>query len=152
MTALSRFRPFGPVLLAGAAMGCFSYNNVPRTEALPGREVHVDLNEVGRTALTNQIGPQVRSVTGRLDATDSSGLTVAISKTTVLNGDDNGWHGEHVLIPYQYIAETGERTLSKPKTVVLLALAAGAMSGLVALVGRAVGPSSTGSAPGSTLK
>jgi len=144
-TALSRFRPFGPALLFLAAIGCFTYNNVPHTEALPGREVQVDLNATGRTELANQIGPEVRSVTGRLDATDSSGLTVAVSKTTVMNGDDNGWHGEPVVIPYRYIAQTGERTLSKAKTVALLALLTGAASGLGLLVGHAAGASSGGS-------
>jgi len=144
-TALSRFRPFGPALLAMAAMGCFTYNNVPHTEALPGREVQVDLNVMGRTELADRIGPEVRSVTGRLAATDSSGLTVAISKTTVMNGDDNGWHGEPVVIPNRYIAQTGERTLSRGKTVVLMALLVGAASGLGLLVGHAAGASSAGS-------
>ena len=138
------FRPFGPALLVLTAMGCFTYNNVPRIEASPGREVQVDLNDSGRLALAQKIGPQVRSVTGRLDAADSAGLTVAVSKTTVINGDDNGWHGEPVVIPYQYIAEAGERTLSKPKTVALMALAVGAVSGLALLVGRAVGPTTAG--------
>ena len=149
---LSQFRPFGPVLLIVTAMGCFTYNTVPRTEAAPGREVQVDLNETGRTALANQIGPQVRSVTGRLDTADSAGFTVAITKTTVMNGDDNGWHGEPVVIPYQYIAETGERTLSKPKTVALVALLTGAVSGLGLLVGRATASASSGALPGSSLK
>jgi hypothetical protein len=144
-TILSRFRPFGPVLLAMTAAGCFTYNEVPHTVASPGREIRVDLNETGRTALAVEIGPQVRSVTGRLDAADTSGLTVAISKTTVMDGDDNGWHGEQVLIPYKYIAETGERTLSKGKTVALVAIAAGAISGLALLVGRAVGSAGSGS-------
>jgi hypothetical protein len=138
------FRLLGPVLLAVAAMGCFTYNEVPRTEALPGREIQVDLNEIGRTALVNQIGPQVRSVTGRLDASDTSGLTVAISKTSVMNGDDNGWHGEPMTIPYRYIAQIEERTLSKGKTVALVALAAGVLSGLTLVVGRASSPATTG--------
>lgn len=151
-TALSRLRPFGPVLLVVAAMGCFTYNNVPRTEALPGREVQVDLNVIGRTALANQIGPEVRSVTGRLDAADTSGLTVAISRTTVMNGEDNGWHGEPVVIPYRYIAQTEERSLSKGKTVALLALLAGAASGLGLLVGRATASASAGSTVPSQTK
>ena len=151
-TALSRLRPFGPVLLVLAAMGCFTYNNVPHTDALPGREIQVDLNVSGRTELAKQIGPEVRSVIGRLDAADTSGLTVAISKTTVMNGDDNGWHGEPVVIPYRYIAQTEERTLSKGKTVALLALLTGAASGLGLLVGHAAGASSGGSTQPSPSK
>ena len=145
-TALSRFRPFGPVLLGLAAAGCFTYNDVPRTAASPGREVRIDLNAPGRTALANQVGPDVRSVTGRLAASDSLGLTVALEKTTVMNGDDNAWHGEQVRIPYLYIAETGERTLSKGKTFALTALLAGAMSGIVLLVGKGIGATGSNSA------
>lgn len=125
-------------------MGCYTYNDVPQTGATPGREVQVDLNENGRTALATRIGAQVRSVTGRLDAADTSGLTIAISKTTVMNGDDNGWHGEPVVIPYRDIAETRERTLSNGKTVALVALVMGAASGLVLLVGRAAAPTGAG--------
>jgi len=143
-TALSRLRPFGPVLLVMAAMGCFTYNDVPRTEALPGREVQVNLNVIGRTELANQVGAEVRSVTGRLDAADTSGLTVAISKTTVMNGEDNGWHGEPVVIPHRYIAQTEERTLSRGKTIALMALLAGAASGLGLLVGHASASASAG--------
>jgi len=144
-TALSRFRPFGPVLLGLTAAGCFTYNDVPRTAASPGREIRVDLNATGRTALVSQVGPDVRTVTGLLDASDTSGLTIAISRTTVMDGDVNGWHGESVVIPYRYIAQTGERTLSKGKTVTLVALLGGAMTGIVFLVGRAAGATGSGS-------
>jgi hypothetical protein len=144
-TALSRFRPFGTVLLMLAAAGCFTYNDLPQTAASPGRDVRVDLNPTGRTALANQLGPEVRSVTGRLDSADSLGLTVAIAKTTMMDGDENGWHGEHVVIPYSDVAQTGERTLSKGKTVALVALLSGAMSGLALLVGRATASAGTGS-------
>jgi len=151
-TALSRFRPFGPVLLAMTAAGCFTYHDVPRTGASPGREIRVDLNSTGRTALASQVGPEVRSVTGRLDASDTSGLTVAIFKTNVMNGEDNAWHGEQVVIPYPYIAETGERTLSKGKTVAFVALLSGAMSGLALLVGRATASSGAGAGLPSAAK
>src|SRR5579862_3738427 len=85
-TALGRFRPYAAALLV-LAIGCFTYNGVPRTEATPGRDVQVDLNVSGRAGLAKLIGPQVRTIAGRLDAVDTSGVTIAITKTTVVEGD-----------------------------------------------------------------
>lgn len=146
-TALSRFRPYAAALLL-LSVGCFTYNGVPRGEATPGRDVEIDLNPSGRAALAKLIGPQVRTVAGRLDAVDTSGVTIAIAKTTVVEGDDNSWHGEKVQIPYPFIDQVGERTLSKGKTIALIALVAGAVSGLVILLGRATSTTVEGGVPG----
>lgn len=129
-------------------MACFTYADLPREDLAAGHEIRVDLTGDGRTALAGRLGPQVRSVTGRLVSSDSSSITVALTKTSLLTGDDNVWHGEQATIADRYINHTAMRKLSTPKTIGLVALFGGAVAGVVVLAARSGTSSSVSSVGG----
>jgi hypothetical protein len=121
------------VLFCGVAVfGCFRYAAVPTTGIAAGSDVRVTLTPDGRTALASRLGTQVRSVTGHVTSVDSVGLTVSLTKTTLLDGTDAPWNHEEIEIPQPDIGEVEHRALSTPKTIGMVAILAG-VSAAVAL-------------------
>jgi hypothetical protein len=150
-TLLARFRPFGPLLLIWFAAGCFEYSNRPRDHLALGREIRITLTPDGRTGLASKVGTQVRSVEGQLRSADTSGVTIAMSRTTLLDGTEAPWSGEIVLVPSSDIAVAEQRAPAAGKTVALVAI----ITGLTAAVALSVGLSSasgSGGVAGSTAK
>ena len=149
---LAKVRPFAPALLVVAAMGCFTYRDTPTGDPPPaGREVKLTLSGEGRAVLSKQLGPSVARVYGRLVSSDSSNVTVALTRTELADGTDAPWNGEQVTIAKGYIRESQERKVEPVKTVGLMALVAGAVTGIAVAFGH--GSSGSGSSvPGSGAK
>lgn len=121
----ARLRQLAPGLLVLWTAGCFNYTDIATSDVTPGRDVRITLTGDGRQHMASKIGTGVRSITGRLRAVDTSGVTVALVRTTLTDGTDAPWTGEQVTIPTQYIESTEQRTLSAPKTIGALAIVAG---------------------------
>jgi hypothetical protein len=132
VVVLARFRPFGPLLLILFLARCFDYREAPRESVPVGGDVRITLTPDARTTLASKIGTQVRVLTGRVQTADSSGLTVAMTRTTLLDGSEAQWNHEVVSIPATDIASIEQRKMSGTKTVALVALVA-AVSAAVAL-------------------
>ena len=102
--------------------GCFRY--VPVTSGAPsGAQVSLAINDAGRVALAEQIGPGLRKIHGQLrEASDS---IIVVSLTSVEYFDLNAaarMAGERAEIPRRYVSEFRERQLSKPRTFLTIAL------------------------------
>jgi hypothetical protein len=148
---LAQFRRHASVLLALFTFGCFDYTDVTRTNVAPGHEVQITISPEGRRALANQVGTNVRSMLGRLNGGDSASVTVALARTNLVDGTTAEWNGEQVVVPTRYIDDVQERTLSKGKTVGIIALVTGASLAVALALGR-VGSSGGSTVPGSPGK
>src|SRR5262249_43991838 len=101
---LARFRPFGALLLILFSASCFDYRDSPGTHLMPGRDVRITLTPQARTTLASQVGTMVKSVTGKLRSVDSTGVTLAMSRTVLVDGSEAEWNGEVVTIPNSAMA------------------------------------------------
>jgi hypothetical protein len=138
---LSRFRPYGPLLLILFAASCFEYGNTSRDQLMSGREVRITLTPEARTTLASKVGTQVRSVTGRLQAVDTSGVTILMSRTTLLDNTDAAWNGEVISIPANDIATVEQRKIAGGKTLIVVVL----VTAVTVAVALAVGLSTSNS-------
>ena len=129
-----------------AAGGCYSY--VPLyTAPEPGTRVALDLNDRGRLALEQNIGPDVAVVEGLLQQKSDSELVVAISEVRTLYGDRSKWAGETVMFRHDYVRNMREKRYSRGRTYVLAgAVATGTVMFMVtrSLIGTGGGDSGGG--------
>lgn len=134
-------------------MSCMRYNETPSgTAILPGRDVRISLNSQGTAELASRLGPSVRTLYGKLRSADSTGVTLALARTTLIDGTDAPWSGETVTIPTSDINETQERKVDAAKTTGLLVLVSGGIVGLTLALGRGGGSTGANSVPGSGAK
>lgn len=95
------------------------------------------------------MGPGVRRISGRvLESTDTA---LVLSVTSVQYLETNvpaRWTGERVVIARDYISETGERRLSRSRSLIMagLVLAAAIAASLIAIEG--FGDDNPGDRPG----
>ena len=80
--------------------------------------------------LALQLGPGVSSVDGVVLADDSGGLRVAVTGVQGRNGSETRWIGEPFTFPHEKYLSLVERHLNVPGTLLMGALAVGAVVGL----------------------
>ena len=115
-------RVVAAALVFGLA-GC--YKNVPLyTAPTPGMRVVLELNDRGRTALEQNVGPEVAAVEGLVTAVVDSQLVVSVNKTRGLYGSEVRWDGESVVFRPEYLRAMGERRYSKARTFALASVLA----------------------------
>jgi hypothetical protein len=141
---LARFRPYGSLLLILFAASCLDYRESQANHLMPGREVRITLTPDARTTLASQVGTQVKSVTGRIRSVDSTGVTLAMSRTMLIDGTEAEWNGEVVSVPSSAMAVVEQRKFAGGKTIALVAL----ITGLSAAVALSIGLSTSSSGNG----
>ncbi len=149
---LDRFRPYAPVLFVVAAMGCYNYSDVSRSDLVAGRQVRLTLSSEGRQVMASRIGTGVRSVMGRLRGFDTASVTIAVTSTTLVDNSDATWNDELVTFPFRAIDVTQERTLSKGRTLGMMAIVAGLATGVTIAVSKGAGSSNGTSVPSTPAK
>lgn len=82
------------------------------------------------------IGPEVARVEGRLVSVDTSEYVLHVTGIQYLRGGEEAWRGEMVHIKQDYVGSRYERHFSTVRTVLLGAVAVGAVA-LVASQGLA---------------
>jgi hypothetical protein len=144
---LARFRPYGPLLLILFA-ACFDYAAEPRDHLIAGREVRITLTTEARTTLASKLGTLVKSVTGRLQTVDTSGVTIAMAGTTLTDNTDASWNGELIAIPANDIAVVEQRKIAAGKTAALVVIVTGVAVAVALAVGLSTSSSQNGSQSG----
>ena len=128
-------RPITVLLLAVHLSGCFHYVPVGATPVRQGTLVSLAINDRGRVALQERLGPGIRRIRGTLnEVTDS---TIVLSLDAIEFADLNvpaRMSGESVGIPRELVAEFRERRLSKSRTWLAGALVVGGVV-LAAFIG-----------------
>jgi hypothetical protein len=128
-------------LTPAALAGCYAYAYAPATP-LSGQYVSLDLNDRGRVALVDSVGPSVARVEGLLASSDDSVLALHVARTVGMRGEIVRWNGESVTVRREYVGQLRERHLSTARTAVLagsVAVGVGAFMASRGLFGSVTG-------------
>lgn len=114
----------------GLAAACYTYTPIA---AIPEPDSHVSvvLSDFGRLHASSQIGPQADRVEGAVVATSDSGYLLSVSGVKLIQGNWVKWTGETVSVRRDYVASVYRRDLSKPRTVLVVAGAAAALTAVI---------------------
>ena len=120
------------VLGSGCTLGCYTYVPSQASYLQPGREVALDINDLGRVNLNAQIGAEVARIAGILQQQTGTDYTMKVSELTYLNGRTAMWSGEPVTIRSDYVRSVLERKISPGKTAAAVVASAGVIGGAIA--------------------
>lgn len=118
------------VFLSGFTSGCYTYGPAAPNPT-PGTHVLLEVNDKGRVGLGNSIGPTSQSIEGTVESFSDSAVALKVEKVVYLNGQENAWNGESLVISRDFIGNTKERSFSQGKS---LLLGAGVVAAVVAFV------------------
>ena len=114
------------------AAGCYSYSPLPAPLPAAGTRVRAVLTDDGADSLANRVGPEVVAVEGDVLRADPSKLTLAIWQVENTHGQRDGWRGEPVEIPGEFVKSLQQRRLAVGGTSLLGgAVAIGLVPGVV---------------------
>jgi hypothetical protein len=111
------------VAFAICTAGCYYYRPLATPEPAPGSFLSATLTDTGADHLSRSIGPDVRSVRGRLLRSDPSALTFSVAAVTLHHGENVTWRGEPVTLSREYVVSLEERRLAKGRTLLIAAAA-----------------------------
>lgn len=116
-------------LAATAAVGGTGcYSQLPLLGAPdPGLVVVATLNDRGRVALGEALGPNADRVEGTVTTRGDTLVTLAVKRVRYFGGTENAWAGEAVTLPIAGLRSIQERRLNRTRTAVV----AGAVTALV---------------------
>ncbi len=102
-----------PVLVGG----CYSYSGYALDRPAPGLTVEVTLNDRGRVAMEQNIGPEVLTVEGTaLNVTDST-FVLRVRRVVDISRRASSWSGEPVAFRVEHVRQMRERRFSTGRTV-----------------------------------
>lgn len=122
----------GLLLLLGlqpTLAACYTAAPVGESTA-PGSLLQLDLNDRGRVALGDSIGPSAARIDGILETRSGSSYVLRVSAVQYLNGQENRWSGEPLTVPADLVGRARERRFSRARTY---GLAAGIVAAIVAV-------------------
>ncbi len=100
-------------------LGCYNYLPLTNPSPQPGTYLSAALTDSGSVELARYLGPGVAIVRGRLLASDSKELALAVVSVRVRSGEEISWKGESVTLPRGLVAFLEERRLSTGRSVLL---------------------------------
>jgi hypothetical protein len=105
------------VALAVLAGGCFAYRPADPGGLRTGEAVRVELTPSGAQELTQQVGPRVESLDGRVIFPRDSTLVVAVRQLTRSRGTEEFWTGDSVTVPVRGVSSLLVRRLDRNRTL-----------------------------------
>ena len=112
------------------ATGCYVYRPVA-TAPPPGTVVAVSLNDRGRVALENNIGPEVARIQGAIVDTGGGSYVIAVRNVVSLHGRQARWDGERVTVREEFTRDVATRKLSRARSFTLATALLGAAAWFV---------------------
>lgn len=109
---------FGAAALA-LQWGCYSYLPVQSSPPPVQARGAVVLNDQGRAALAERLGPLLEQVEGTFISLDSTAVVLEVTGTQDLRGGSSLWSGERVEIPATAVLGYRERKLSRGRSIAL---------------------------------
>ena len=127
--------------LGAATLVCGCYDMRPMMDLQPSNDVQfkVELSDQARVAVANQLGPEVREVTGRVLSRTGDDVLIAVREVVYLRGDILKMSGDSVHLNRQTLTSVTERKFSLPKTLMVavgVAAAVGVFLGSKSLFGQ----------------
>jgi hypothetical protein len=126
--------------LAAFLAGC--YRNVPvaqPAQLAAGSQVRIQLTLDGTQQLTGQLGPEVRSVLGKVESVRNDTVYITLEESRTLNGQILPSSGSRVGIPRAAVAEISERVQNKRRSVLAAAVAIASAIVLIIVASAAIG-------------
>jgi len=121
-------------LFTGFSAGC--YTTVPMSSAPePGQVLVMNLTDQGRVALGPSIGPSATRIEGTLDTRTDSGYVVKVASVVYLNGTNNRWTNEPLVIRSDLVRDMREKKFSRSRSGLLAAGVVGATVAFIATRG-----------------
>lgn len=126
ITSFRALASLGIVATAFWTSGCYSYLPQTGSEVTLNSIVAADITDAGRIALGERVGPEVKSIQGKVVEQSDTAIRVLVSQVTYLNGMENQWQGQEVSLRTQDVKSFTKRTFSRSRTVIAIgAIAAG---------------------------
>lgn len=131
------------VAAAIQAAGCFAYRPSDPSRVRIGEVVRVAVNHHGAQQLTQQVGPRVESLAGRVIHPRDTALVVSVREVTRSRGSEEFWTGESVSVPLSGVGGVSVRRFDRNRTLLTVT---GAVIG-IALLRRVIDDASLAGAP-----
>jgi hypothetical protein len=129
-TALGVERSVLSCLVGLLFTACYQFVPSSRTVFPVGAPVAFELNDVGRVDLGRQIGQEVKEITGDVRSQDATGYTVSVHSLVYLNGKEDQWVGEAVVVKPEFVKSMLERRFSSGRTAAAVLAGAGLVGGV----------------------
>lgn len=105
--------------------GCYQLVPTARTTFPVGAPVAFELNDVGRVSLGRQIGQEVKELTGNIQNQTENGYALSVRSLIYLNGKEDAWIGETVVVRPEFVKSAFERRFSSGRTAAAVLAGAG---------------------------
>jgi hypothetical protein len=114
--------------------GCYTYAVKPVSDIGQNATVAIDVNDVGRVALDQRVGPEVKKVEGKVVQHSDSSVQLLVSRVTLLNGATEEWQGQELSLRAQDIKSLTQKTFSRSRTALFVgAVAVGFVATILGL-------------------
>ena len=125
------------VLLGTVHLCTACYQYVPVQSAPVGSYVGFDINDDGRVALRDQLGPGIVRLEGRVAAVEGNDLIVSTSSVTQIRGRPMPVDSVRVRVTQGFVERMDERRLSRTRTTMVLGSAVAIVAAF--LIGGGIG-------------
>jgi len=117
LPSVRTLRGWTALLLTAVASlsGCYVQVPISGTPR-PGTSLVLDLNDRGRLALGDSIGPSASRIQGTVQASSDSSYVLRVQSVQYLNGQTNTWSGEPLAVRADLIGRARERQYSRKRT------------------------------------
>jgi len=102
------------------ATACYYYEPLATPQPVAGSYLSATLNDLGTDTLSRTIGPDVRSIRGRLLTSDQEALRLAVTGVTLHHGESVTWKGEALTVNRMYVAGVEQRRLARGRTAIIV--------------------------------
>jgi hypothetical protein len=96
--------------------GCFAYRSAEPAALQPGQTVRLTLTSSGTQEITQQVGPRVQVLDGRVIAARDSALAVSVTQLTRALAGEEFWPGDSVIVPVRGLSGLEVRQLDRKRT------------------------------------
>ena len=124
---------------------CYTYEVKAPTDVVAGQHIEVVVNNIGRVAVTADLGEDVAKIDGDFVSLTDSVLKLRVSEMTFLNESTSAYPGSVISIPRIGVVSVSTKQFSRSKTTVV---AVGLTALVVALI-AAIGIGGLGGSSGS---
>lgn len=113
-----------PLVLSGTLLGgCYAYTPLAADRPVPAMVVEATLNDRGRAAMENNIGPLTLSVLGDVETSSDSTFVLRMRRAITLDNTTVPWAGESVTFRTEHVRSFRQRSFSSGRTVLLVGTA-----------------------------
>jgi hypothetical protein len=119
-------------LLLGSTTLSACYVNVPVARSpVAGSLVALRLNDRGRVAMENALGPSVDRVEGAVVRGTDDEYVLAVSTVATLDGNSSRWAGEQVTLRREFVRDETERRFSRGRTIAAVGAGVAAVAAFI---------------------